>query len=205
MRVLLFLVFLIGLAVGVGYPYVIRNFSGHEIGTWRVYDQGAGFKPADAKLAATDAPVRVVVDLTAIAAPTVKDRQSALTVTVATGGRTILAETLNFSKAKVIDDSPQTAEKIYRDQAGVISDVTDGDYTFTVRPGDADNIDMVSVDLVLLGGAGAYDERAQPIGLTLMAVGFIGFVLAMRRRGQPPQNPNSQPPKPRWGRGGDAA
>jgi hypothetical protein len=34
-----------------------------------------------------------------------------------------------------------------------------------------------------------------------MAIGFIGFVLALRR-GKSERDPNSQPPKPRWGRGG---
>ena len=33
-----------------------------------------------------------------------------------------------------------------------------------------------------------------------MAIGFIGFVLALRRGGGTPPNPNSQPPPPRWGR-----
>jgi hypothetical protein len=37
----------------------------------------------------------------------------------------------------------------------------------------------------------------------MMAVGFIGFVLSLRGRGDggTPPNPNSQPPPPRWGRG----
>ena len=80
----------------------------------------------------------------------------------------------------------------------------DGAYTFTVGPGDMDEIQMRSVDLVLRGGVGAYDERVQPFGFVLSAVGFIGLVIALRRAkgGGRPQNPNSQPPPPKWGRGG---
>ena len=46
------------------------------------------------------------------------------------------------------------------------------------------------------GGAGACDERVQPVGFSLMAIGFIGLVLALRARPRRPQNPNSQPPPP---------
>jgi hypothetical protein len=202
MRLLFLLIFLIGAVIGIGYPYVIRNFSGHEIGTWRVYDSVGGFRPIQATLGATDAPVRVLVDVTSLAAPQAAEDASILTITAAAGGRTVLAETLGLAGATVRDDTPQTVEKIYRIDAGAIAEVEDGVHTFTLGPGDAEGIDMESVDLILLAGAGAYDQRAQPLGFSLMAIGFIGFVLALRR-GRPERNPNSQPPKPRWGRGGE--
>jgi hypothetical protein len=202
MRLLFLLIFLIGAVIGIGYPYVIRNFSGHEIGTWRVYDSVGGFRPIQATLGATDAPVRVLVDVTSSAAPQVAENAAILTITAAAGGRTALAKTIGLAGATVRDDTPQTVEKIYRIDAGAIAEVEDGVHTFTLGPGDAEGIDMESVDLILLAGAGAYDQRAQPLGFSLMAIGFIGFVLALRR-GRPERNPNSQPPKPRWGRGGE--
>ncbi|WP_353642006.1 hypothetical protein [Mesorhizobium sp. WSM2239] len=202
MRLLFLLIFLIGAAMGVGYPYVIRNFSGHEIGTWRVYDSVGGFRPVDATLGATDAPVRVLVDITSTAAPEVAENAAILTITAAAGGRTVLAETLGLAGATARDDTPQTPQKIYRIDAGAIAEVEDGVHTFTLGPGDAEEVDIEAVDLILLAGAGAYDQRAQPLGFSLMAIGFIGFVLALRR-GKPDRNPNSQPPKPRWGRGGE--
>jgi hypothetical protein len=124
-----------------------------------------------------------------------------LTITATTGGRTVLAETLGLAGAAIRDDTPQTLQKIYRIDAGSIAEIEDGIYTFTVGPGDADGVDIQSAELILLAGAGAYDERAQPLGFSLMAIGFFGFVLALRR-GRPERNPNSQPPGPRWGRGG---
>jgi hypothetical protein len=113
----------------------------------------------------------------------------------------VLAEMLTFNEAKPQEKSPQLREKIYRDEAGVIVDIEDGDYTFTVGRGDAEDIQIQSVELVLRGGAGAVDPRAQPVGYALSAIGFIGLVLALRR-GKRERNPNSQPPPPRWGRGG---
>lgn len=201
MRLLFLLIFLIGAAIGVGYPYVIRNFSGNEIGTWQVYDSVGGFRPVEATLGATDTPVRVLVDVTSSAMPQATETAAVLTITAAAGGRTVLAETLGLAGATVRDDTPQTLQKIYRINAGSIAEIEDGVHTFTLGPGDAEGIDIESVDLVLLAGAGAYEQRAQPVGFSLMAIGFIGFVLALRR-GRSERNPNSQPPKPRWGRGG---
>ena len=57
------------LGAGFGYPWDVTNFSGREIGTWRVYERGGSFQPVTAQLAAADAPVRVLVDMTAVAPP----------------------------------------------------------------------------------------------------------------------------------------
>lgn len=203
MRFLFLLMLLIGAAVGIGYPFVIQNFSGHEIGSWRVYDRGSGFHPVQTTLGEADAPVRVLVDMTSVGTPTLSGERTVLTITAATAGRTVLARTLSFAGATPRADSPQSGEQVYRDDAGVISELDGGAYTFTVGPGDAEGIEMKAVDLILRVGAGSYDERAQPIGFTLMAIGFIGFVMALRRGGGGrPQNPNSQPPARRWGRAG---
>ncbi|RUM96445.1 hypothetical protein EET67_18035 [Pseudaminobacter arsenicus] len=203
MRFLFLLVLLAGAAMGVFYPWFVNNFSGHEIGTWRVYDRASGFKPVMARLDASDMPVRVLVDMTAVGEPALVGTRTVVTITAATDGRTVLADTLTFQGSRVRDESPQTNEKIFRAEAGVIADTQGGSYTFTLGPGDAEGIDMHAVDLVLRADAADLDERAQPIGFSLMAIGVIGFVIAMRRRrGSERRNPNSQPPPPRWGRNG---
>jgi len=204
MRFFFLLVLLAGAALGVVYPWAVKNFSGHEIGSWRVYDRASGFKTVDVTLASTDAPVRVLVDMTAVGGARTAGRQAVLTLTAATGGRTVLTDVMNFVDPSVRENSPQTNQKIYRDDGGLISDVEAGTYTFTVGQGDAEGIDIQTVDLILRSDAGATDERAQPLGLSLLAIGFIGLVIALRRGGGGrPGNPNSQPPAPRWGRGGE--
>ncbi len=202
MRALFLLILLTGVGIGLVYPWAVTNFSGREIGTWRVYESGGAFRPVTARLDSADAPVRVLVDMTAVAPPEFAPSTTVLTITVSNANRTVLAETLSFSESKPQETSPQLREKVYRDEAGVIEDIEDGYYTFVVGQGDAEDIRMRSVDLVLRAGAGAYDERALPSGYSLIAIGFIGLVLALRRGGGRPQNPNSQPPPPRWGRGG---
>ena len=199
MRTIFFLILLAGAGAGFFYPWAVTNFSGREIGTWRVYDRGGVFRPISAKLSSNDDPVRVLVDMTAIAPPEFASSSTVLTLTASRGGHTVLAETLNFAEVKPQEKSPQLREKVYRDEAGVMSGIEDGDYTFVVGEGDAEGIQMRSVDLILRGGAGAVDPRLQPVGFALTAIGFIGLVLSMRR-GPRKRNANSQPPAPRWGR-----
>lgn len=205
MRFLFVLLLIAGAAIGIFYPWAMSNFSGHAIGTYRVYD-GGRFRPATVQLAASDAPVRVLVDMTARAERIAGQQRTVLTLTAASGGRTALASALSFNHTdNPRQASPQLPDKIFRDEAGVIERVTPGPYVFTVGPGDADGIDMRAVDLILRAGTGSIDERAEPAGYTLMGVGLAGLVLSLvfgRRGGGRPQNPNSQPPPPRWGRNG---
>ena len=204
MRFLSVLLLIAGAAIGIFYPWAMSNFSGHAIGTYRVYE-GGRFKPVTVQLAASDAPVRVLVDLTARAERIAGQQRTLLTLTAASGGRTVLASTLSFNHTdNPREVSPQLPDKIFRDEAGVIETVAPGPYVFTVGPGDADGIDMRAVDLILRAGTGSIDERAQPAGYTLMGIGLTGLVLSLVFGGgnKPPQNPNSQPPPPRWGRNG---
>ncbi|MDX8495024.1 hypothetical protein RFN29_26040 [Mesorhizobium sp. VK22B] len=204
MRFLSVLILIAGAAIGVFYPWAMSNFSGHAIGTYRVYE-GGRFRPATVRLAASDAPVRVLVDLTARAERVASQQRTVLTLTAASGGRTALASTLSFNHTdNPRQVSPQLPDKIFRDEAGVIETITSGPYVFTIGPGDADGIDMRVVDLILRAGTGSIDERARPAGYALMGVGLVGLVLSLvfGRGGKPPQNPNLQPPPPRWGRGG---
>jgi hypothetical protein len=206
MRFLSILLLIAGVAAGIFYPWTMSNFSGHPIGTYRVYE-GGRFKPVTVQLTAGDAPVRVLVDLTARAERIAGQQRTLLTLTAAGGGRTVLASTLSFNHTdNPRQVSPQLPDKIFRDVAGVIGTVTPGPYLFTVGPGDADGIDMRAVDLILRAGAGSIDERVRLAGYALMGVGLVGFVLSLAfgRGGSHPQNPNSQPPPPRWGRNGSA-
>ncbi|GAA2863392.1 hypothetical protein WHT83_12615 [Aminobacter sp. P9b] len=205
MRFLFLLILLAGTGLGIIYPWAATNFTGREIGTYRVYDRGGSFRPVEVALATADAPVRVLVDLTTLAPPVVQPARAILTMTASTRGETVLAQALNFYDTTPRERSPQLPDPVFRDDAGLIRDVKAGSYRFVVAPGDNDNVQIQRVDLILRSGAGEADQRAQPIGFSLMAVGFVGLVLSLRRgKGSRPENPNSQPPPTRWGRGRDS-
>lgn len=204
MRFIFTLIFLAGLGLGVGTHFYTNYMSGQELGEWRVYERGAGFKPFTVALSEADAPLNILVEMTAIGQPTFAQNLTVLTLTVNHDGKTVLADTMDFVNADGRDTSPQMIDRIFGSRAGPLTNLAPGDYTFTFGFGDAERIDVRHVDVSLRAGIEMLDPRYQPIGFAMMAVGAIGFVLARRRRdGGSGGNPNSQPPPPRWGR--DAA
>lgn len=201
MRLIFGLILAAGLAM-IAYPRLAAGTGAGPIENRRVYDAQSGFVPAEVQFDAADAPVAVSVQLTAKGLASPPKGGAILTMTAASGGRTVLARALDFAGASGQDVNPQTGEKVFRTDAGVIDPVEPGSYTFTFAAGDAERVTVSAVDLVLARHTATVDRRFQPIGFSLMAIGFIGSVLAFRRRGGGPSaNPNSQPPPPRWGRG----
>jgi hypothetical protein len=202
MRVVFLIFLLAGAGIAFGYPMLLRNAGAHEVGSWEINAGAETFTPVETALVAGDAPVRAIVDMTAVVPAAFDKSQTVLTITAATSGRTVLAEALNLEGAKVRDDSPQTPQQIYRVDAGTLSTVEKGTYVFTVGPGDAEGVAISAVELILQGGGGAPDPRAQPLGFSLMAIGFIGFILSFRRRSNDISGAAPAPPvvKPRWGR-----
>jgi hypothetical protein len=200
-RVIFLVLFLAGAGVAFGYPLLLLNAGVHDIGHWRVEGSAGDFAPIEMTLTGADAPMSVLLDVTAVVPPVFDRSQTVLTITAATAGRTVLARSLSLDGAQVREDSPQTPQQIFRIDAGVIAVLEDGAYTFTVGPGDAEGVEVSSADLILQGGGSPTDPRAQPLGFSLMAIGFIGFVLSFRRR---PRDGNgaapAAPAKPRWGR-----
>ncbi|WP_378943425.1 hypothetical protein [Mesorhizobium sp. ANAO-SY3R2] len=199
MRLLFLLILLAGTGLGIIYPWATTNFAGREIGTYRVYDRGGSFRPVDVALATVDAPVRVLADLTTFAPPVTTPAHATLHVTASTRGETVLTQALNFYDTTPRERSPQLPDPVFRDDAGLIHNVRPGTYRFAIAQGDVDNVQVKSVDLILRSGGWGVDERAQPVGFSLMAIGFVGLVMSLRSRR--PENPNSQPPAPRRGRG----
>lgn len=205
MRAFFLLIIAVGIALGLIYPWAVRNFSGDAIGTWNVYRNGS-FKPVSVALKVDNGPVRVLVDLTTNADRIMAFDRTVLTLTAASGGRTVLAKTLRFSgNPTPREQSPQLTDKIFREDAGLIDIDEPGQYVFTVGPGDADNIQIKSVDLNLRAGAVVPDKRGTQIGFGMIGFGIVGLMLAIRLGGpRRPKGPD-MPPKPRWGRAGSAA
>ena len=127
------------------------------------------------------------------------DRQGAvLTVTARSGGRTVLAQALDFQGVNGRITNPQTGEIVYRSDAGSIDAVAPDGLTIEVGRGDAEGVALTAVTVIVKASAVDVDPRAVPAGYVLLAIGFIGFIASFRGRG--PKNPNSAPPPPRWGR-----
>ena len=201
MRLIFLLLVLGGIGASFVYPWVVTNFSGHEIGTWRVYERGQAFQPVVARLAAADAPVRVMVDMIAVAPPEFAQSSTVLTLTASTGGRTVLAEPLSFAEAKPQEKSPQTARESLPRRGRRHLQCSGRRLHLRRRTGrcgrDPDQVRRSRP--ARRRGVGRCEGAAAR--LAAIAIGFIGLVLAMRR-GRRDRKPDA-PPAPRWGRGGD--
>jgi MYXO-CTERM domain-containing protein len=205
MRKLFFLIFLAGAGLTFGYPWYVENLTGSEIGSFPAFRQGTGYTPVSVVLSANQAPVRVFVDMTATEGFQPSNSRTALTLTASTGGKTVLASTLNYASASAESRSPQSTEKIFRDRAGDLKIGTPGEYRFVVGEGDIDTLIPKRVDIILRANVEEVDPRAQPAGFVLLGLGLAGMIRSGRRR-KDLREPATvvpqpkEPQKPKWGR-----
>lgn len=198
MRFFFLIILLAGLALGVGYPWAVRNVSGYEIGTFPVFGQAGGFVPAEVALAPSEAPVSVTVEMQTSAPFTTGEGVEVLRIIATTDDRTVLTTPVSFEDAESRSASPQGG-MVYRADVATI-DPVDGDenYVFTVEQGDIEDLPLERVVLILNAGAFELDPRAVPIGYILILVGVVGFGAMFRRRRI--INRKAEAEKPKWGR-----
>ena len=195
LRFLLLALVIAGIGLLFGYPRYLDGMSRQTFGTWRVYDVPGGFRPAAPLIAGETDPSEVLVDMTVDGSATF-DGGPVLEVSATSAGKPVLDRLLTFEGSEAHTPSPQAFERVYRASAGVIGPRLDNPVLIAVTPAGGDlPIRQINVLLRRLVTA---DPRIKPAAFTMIAVGFVGFVLAMRP-GRP-RNPNSQPPPPRWGR-----
>jgi hypothetical protein len=196
MRFVFLILLLIGVMLGIGYPWAVWNFSGEEIGSWRVFDRPGPYNPVTVRLTAADAPVRAFVDMQPLRNFVPSIGRSALTAVVTRQDKDVLVATLTYENTRAANKGSPQGPQVFRDSISDIDPVEDGNYTFTIGPGDIDGLEVAQVDLILRRGAAAVDWRAMPAGIALVAISIVGLVRLRRRRAPA----NSAPHPPKWGR-----
>lgn len=197
LRFVFLLLMLGGLGAAVGYPWAVENFSGSELGTIRVYDRESGFRPARVIVSPVDAPVRVLVDLTALPQRVLPSDRAVIDLVIASADGSRRTERLEFAPTQANrEDVGLSSAQVYRASAGTLEPRITDDYTFTFTASGDETIGMQAVDLVLRRNALAWDSRVQPAGFIAAAIGFIGFVLGFRNRKPAPKEPQRR----KWGR-----
>ena len=197
LRFVFLLLMLGGLGAAVGYPWAVENFSGSELGTIRVYDRETGFKTARVIVSPVDAPVRVLVDLTAMPQRVLPSDRTVIDMVIESADGTQRTERLEFAPTQANrEDASLSSSQVYRASVGTLEPRITDEYTFTLTPSGGQTIEMQAVDLVLRRNALAWDSRIQPAGFIAAALGFIGFVLTFRSRKPAPKEPQRR----RWGR-----
>ncbi|PSJ61224.1 hypothetical protein C7I85_09050 [Mesorhizobium soli] len=172
---------LVGAALGFGYPWAATHLIGYSLGMLQVYNQATGYHTIEKQLSPADAPVQVLVDIRVVGGTSLANGGNLLAITVVRDGQTVLAKPLTFLDATLTDKSAQTNERVYREDAGLITDIKGGTYSFAVQPGDEKGIYIQSVNVLLRGRALNTIEVVQALGFLLMAAGLAGFIIAVRR------------------------
>ncbi|PSH63536.1 hypothetical protein [Phyllobacterium sophorae] len=196
MRPVLLLLLVVGIVLGVGYPWVATNFSGEELGSWRVYDRPGPYKPVTVNLKKGDAPVRAFVDMQPLRNFVPSEGRTALTAVVTRQGKDVLVKTLTYVSSKATNKGSPQGPQVYRDSIGDIDPVEDGEHVFTIGPGDYDGLEVAQVDLVLRRDVIGFDRRAVPAGIALIAISIFGLVRLRRGR----KAASHEIPPPKWGR-----
>lgn len=183
-RVLLFVVMIAGLGIGVAYPWYVNNFTGSEIGRYPVLaNKGDSFGVPQVALVASDAPVRVFVDMVPLPGYIPSETSSSLTIAVSRDGHPILSKGLAFSanSTSINRDRPQDGSPL-RQSAGDIDPVIPGTYAFYVAPGLSDGLQVSKIDLVLRRSAQPVPESYISAGLMMAVLGFYGLMRTRLRR-----------------------
>lgn len=185
-------VFLFGLLLAVIYPMAVRDRAGREIGTWRTYEPGTGFGRFEVSREQLDIPVDIHVEMTVNGPFEPRNDRSVISLVAWGDGSMIIAAPLYFMP--VPSQAGDAPDGVYRDFAGAIDPVDAERYLFVAMPGEAEDVDIAAVDVVLEGAAAEPDQGTVVVGYVVTVLGLGGLALSFRRR-------RAKPSAPRWGRG----
>lgn len=202
MRFAFLIIAIVGIALAVIYPFVVQNFGGYELSRHQIYSVSDGFSPVEVELSENDAPIVLLVDFTTTANVDPVTASAGLSMSVLRNGERRADQVLEFIHNTPGENSVEAGSFVYRASGGAIHPVGAETYALSFAMRDGATLEPARIDLILMASSILWDPRIQLIGYVLMAVGVIGFVLVMVRRGGTPK----QPKPPQWGRaGGDAA
>lgn len=198
-RFLFLIIAAIGIVLAVIYPFVVQNFGGYELERHQVYSGANGFSAVEVTLTSEEAPVRVLVDYVSSTQVNAVMASAALAMTVLRNGEKAIEQTLEFVHSSPGENSVQSGSFSYRASGGVIHPVGTETFSFAFTPVGETTLKPDSVELILMASAIEWEPRAQLLGYVMMALGFIGFVIATVGKGKKTEIHNPQ----KWGRGGD--
>jgi hypothetical protein len=199
MRLIGFLLFALGLALSFLPGEILPRIVGREIARAVVFENGA-FTPFDIDLGPELAPLEFDATMVEGGQYVPGLDQAAFTLVVNAASSSQFTAAIAFSERDRQSNVDGTTQ--YTRSIGRLGEVSGGIHTFAFGPGDADAIDIKSIELVLR--ANAFDIDADDLafyGNIAMWVGAVTFFIGLRRRNRRAASAPPPPPVNKWGRG----
>jgi len=217
MRFLGLIILLVGSVAAFGGQFFDIRPAGFEIGRYAIFSSADGSSPATVYISDDDGPIAVSVEVVIPADAYDAYRESRMILDIEDRRGLFHSTPILFSSKSALhlDNGNLLAEVV------TIDDILPGDYTFTLKPGDFDNLPVLSADLILQGNMGGFPYDLRPIGFTMIVIGGVMLLLGgrrRRRRSQPAASasktssigyrqaepePEKSKPAMKWGRDGD--
>jgi hypothetical protein len=198
-RLLFLLALVVGVLLAFAYPRIMTDVAGPTTLRERVYAPETGFELASFTPPNDAQTVSLALEMTIDGRFQPAINREILHVVVTAGDTAVLDKAVDFTRAQLKIESPQAVAAIYRAEVGSVAASSAVNYLVTVSPSNIEGLTIRAIDLDIITPSAGVDDRALPMGFILIVVGFMGLVTTFRRKRE--NNPNSQPPPTRWGRG----
>jgi hypothetical protein len=201
MRIFGLLSFLIGLALSFAPEEVFSQFLGREIARETVFENGA-FREAIVDLSPALAPAAFRLRIEEDGRYVPASGQAALAIVISHSGQSGFAAPVIPVEEHRSAEAGETGAVIYDVPVTRFSELASGPYRFTVSEGDADEIGLTRVELIVQANAFAETPDFAFYGNILLWIGAAMFFIGLRRRNRARAANPAEPPAPKWGRGG---
>lgn len=185
-----------GVVLGVVYPRLLQGEPGPELARWQAVDGEGRFVAAQANLSSPDGTALLTASLLVEGPlPASPQRQVLTVVVIDEFADQVGRASFGFEVSGALQ-SPQTGVVRYQETVPLPGERF-GPHRLVPEAGPDFPAGVISVEMVLNAAQHAVDPLMRPVGIGLAVLGAIAMLLGLRRRRD---NPNSQPPPPRWGR-----
>jgi hypothetical protein len=198
-RLLGLLLFIAGLALSFAPAATFSQFLGREIARETVFEDGA-FREAVVDLNPALAPAAFRLRIEEDGRYDPASGQAALAVVISHSGQSGFAAPVIPTERDRAPEAVQSGAVVYDVAVTRFSELVSGPYRFTVSEGDADEIGLTRVDLVVQANAFVEPPDFAFYGNVALWLGAALFFIGLRRRNRNRAANPSEPPAPKWGR-----
>ncbi len=194
MRGISVILMVIGVAMGLLYPWALDNFTGDELAKFPVFSQNGKFLPATLRLQPDQSPLLVRLNVEAHNPLTGTLRYGRINITITEPGGGERKDAFTFYSDHTSGRNDAAYEELLTDRLNQTTIFRAGDYRFDLREAKNNQLRYKSANLLIIGNYWQYDPLISIGGRVAIGVGIFGLFLTSRRKKKP------KIAKPKWGR-----